>query len=251
MIKENYLKEKLKKNKLVFGTWNTVPSVALADIIASSGLDFVFIDFEHGPISIEKAQEMIIAYESRLVSPLVRVSGLDEMQILRTLDIGAHGIQVPNISKENDIKKIVNYAKFPPIGSRGLSPFTRSNNYNQINSIEYTKIANENTLIGINIESIEAANNINKLLDINEIDLYFIGLFDLSKSLGIPGLIDDNKVTEILKNIIKTVKNKNKYVGTIATNEKQIDRLIDLGVSFIVYSVDTFVIKEAYSDILK
>ena len=105
MRNKNFLKEKLISGQPVLGTWSIIPSAVTTDIIASTGLDFIIIDNEHGPISFETAQNMAIACESRMVSPIMRVGGVIEADILKALDIGMHGIQIPNVQSENDIKK--------------------------------------------------------------------------------------------------------------------------------------------------
>ncbi|SVE15717.1 uncharacterized protein METZ01_LOCUS468571, partial [marine metagenome] len=106
MIKRNFVLNKLKKNKAVIGTWIVVPSIISVDIITSTGLDFVIIDREHGPISFETAQEMIIACESRGVSPIMRVGDIEKSFIQNALDIGNHGIQIPNISNKIEAEKV-------------------------------------------------------------------------------------------------------------------------------------------------
>lgn len=105
MTNQNFLKEKLEKGQPVLGTWSIIPSTISTDIIASTGLDFIIIDAEHGPISFETAQNMVITCESRNVSPVMRVGTIDEADILKALDIGVHCIQIPNINTKNDVEK--------------------------------------------------------------------------------------------------------------------------------------------------
>ena len=152
MLKKNFLREKLASGRAVVGTWSVVPSVVLTDIIASSGIDFMIIDSEHGPIGSETAQNMVIACESRNVSPVMRVSGVVEGDILKALDIGVHCVQIPNITSSENIKSAITLAKYPPIGNRGFSPFTRAGGYSIEHAKELTKIANENVLLAIHVE---------------------------------------------------------------------------------------------------
>ena len=173
MNKCNFIKEKLYSGKAVLGTWSIIPSVELADIIASSGVDFIIIDSEHGPINFETAQRMAIACESREVSPIMRISSINENDILKALDIGMHGIQIPNISCKKDAEEIINFAKYPPIGNRGFSPFTRSGDYIPNDVKNLTMESNKNTLIGINIEDIDAINNIDEILSVKSLDIIF------------------------------------------------------------------------------
>ena len=124
MLKKNIIKKKLSKNLPVIGTWVVVPSIINIDIICSSGIDFIIIDREHGPITFETAQRMAIACESRNVSPLMRVGDIEKSFIQNALDVGVHGIQIPNINSKKDALEVINCSKYPPIGDRGFSPFT-------------------------------------------------------------------------------------------------------------------------------
>lgn len=251
MLKINYIKKKLESGKSVMGTWCIIPSPVVTDIISSSGLDFIIIDGEHSPISFETAQNMVMACESREVSPLMRVGSIDEAHILKALDIGIHGIQVPNVNKVEDVEKIINFCKYPPVGDRGFSPFTRAGNYSINNSTLLTNKANDNTLVGINIESTEAIKNIDEILKIEHLDLIFIGLFDLSKSLGIPGQINNKTVMEKLEVLTKKIIEAGKYPGTIATTPEKLDYFLSLDMRFILYLVDCEMLRDSYKNIVE
>lgn len=250
MLRRNFLKEKLESGRAVLGTWVGIPSPVVADIISSSGLDFIVIDTEHGPISFETAQNMIMSAESRRVSPCIRVPGLNESDILKALDIGTHCLQIPNISTRKDAELAVQLAKYPPIGKRGFSPFTRAGNYSVGAVKDLTQKANAAVLLAIHIEGKEAIDNIDEILKIIGIDIVFIGLFDLSKSLGIPGDIDNPKVVNYLKDLVKRTTKAGKYPGTIVANDQQLRKYSDFGVKYFTYSVDCEVISRSYNGIV-
>ena len=115
MLRKNFIKEKLEMGRPVFGTWSVIPSTVTTDIAASAGLDFIIIDREHGPISFETAQNMVMVCESRGVSPVMRVGAIDESDILKAMDIGVHCIQIPNVDTPQDVSSIIELAKYPPI----------------------------------------------------------------------------------------------------------------------------------------
>jgi len=246
MLKQNFIKEKLATGNPVIGTWTVIPSLVTTDIVSSSGLDFLIIDSEHGPINFESAQEMCMVCESNNVSPIMRLGGVIESELLRALDIGVHGVQVPNVSSIEETKKIVQYSKYPPQGNRGFSPYTRAGSYSKESSKKLFEESNENTLIAINIEGIEAIENIDSILSVNELDIVFIGTYDLSKALGIPGETTDSKIQETLKDLTKKINKSGKVTGTIATDLKQIDMYLDMGMSYIVYLVDCYVLNKGY-----
>jgi 4-hydroxy-2-oxoheptanedioate aldolase len=249
MMNKNFLKQKLLSGKPVLGTWSIIPSSITTDIIASTGLDFIIIDAEHGPISFETAQKMAIVCESRGVSPVMRLGSFNESDILKALDIGIHCIQIPNVKSINDVNKIVKFCKYPPQGERGFSPFTRAGNYSINNSTKLTKFSNKNTLIAINIEGTDAIENIDKILKVEEIDIIFIGLFDLSKALGIPGQVDNLKVQNHLKLLTNKILDSGKFPGTITTSKEKISSYLKLGIKYIVHLVDCEILSNSYREI--
>ena len=251
MLKKNYLKEKLNNNKLTIGTWNIIDSPMVVDVIASSGIDFIVIDAEHGAISYETAQIMIGLCESYNVTPIMRVGEINESLILRALDIGVHGVQLPNITTADDAKQFVQFAKYPPVGIRGFSPYTKAGLYDVANGKEMPKIANENTLLIANVEGQEGMNNLEQIVQVEGIDIIFIGLFDMSKSLGIAGDVQNPKVIQKLDEAIEIIHKYNKKVGSIASNLDMLEVLKDKQVDYLTYSVDTGMIKESYQNMIK
>jgi 4-hydroxy-2-oxoheptanedioate aldolase len=242
----NFLKEKLQAGQAVLGTWAVIPSEVTADVIAAAGLDFVIIDAEHGPIGFETAQRMAMACESRGVSPVMRVGGVIEAEVLRALDIGVHGLQVPNITRASDAEQVISFARFPPLGSRGFSPFTRAGGYSLANATALPEHANENTLVILNLESEECLAEVERIAALPGVDVFFIGLFDFSKSLGLPGQVDHPVVLSGMERICTIVRKAGKAVGTIATNEERMGRFCDMGMQYIVYLVDCEMLRSAY-----
>lgn len=249
MIKENFLKQKLSKNYNCLGTWSVIPNPVITDIIASSNFDFVILDQEHGPITFETLQNQIITCESNRCSPVVRVPKVSQEDILRALDIGAHGIQVPNIQNLDDIKYLIEYSKYPPLGNRGFSTFTRAGGYNLKNKNDLYNSANSNTLIGINIETKKALELTNKIAEIDEIDIIFYGTFDLSKDFGCPGDTNNKEIWAAINESNKYFLSKNKITGTIATNNKDLETHIALGMKYHLYKVDCGIISDAFNQI--
>ena len=246
MIKENFILNKLNNGQAVLGTFVINPSVISVDIIASTGIDFIIIDREHGPISFETAQLMAIACESRGVSPIMRVGDIELSFIQNALDIGMHGIQVPNVDTKQNAKDVIKFSKYPPDGLRGFSPFTRAGNYSIHNSRLLTKKANTNTAVILNIEGRDAVNNFDEILTVENADVYFVGLFDLSKSLGVPGDVSNPAVIHELKVIIEKANKLGKHVGTIATSEEKVSQFLEMGVKYIAYLVECEVLRSGY-----
>lgn len=251
MRNENFLQKKLASGQPVIGTWSVIPSAVTVDIIASTGVDFIIIDSEHGPINFETAQNMVMACESRGVSPVMRVATIDEGDILKALDIGVHAIQIPNISSKEDVLKVIEFSKYPPLGNRGFSPFTRANNYSKKNASSLPERANKNTLVAINIEGKEAIDNIDEILELDGLDILFIGLFDLSKALGMPGKTDSPEVFDYLSFLTKKITMAGKIPGTIATDRSKCHQFLEMGLKYIVYLVDCEILHTSYSEVVE
>jgi len=238
------LRETLKKGSFVLGTWCDLPSPAVVNVLAKAKLDFVIIDMEHGPMDYKIAQEMIMAAECEGVEALVRVSRLDESDILRALDIGATGVIVPHIESVADRKKVVAYAKFTPIGKRGFNPYVRSGGYCKANR-EYFNSQNEKTILGLILEGVGALKNLEAIIDDPHIDLIYIGTYDLSLALGLAGDVGHPKVLkELEKAAVKIIKAK-KSVGCMIHNPSDLIKFKKLGIQFITYKIDSAIIYDA------
>lgn len=242
------IKERLKNGEMVFGTWNNIPSASLMNAVGCSGIDFIVIDAEHGPISMETAEDLIRAAEVCGVAPIIRVSSNSDYLILRALDIGAHGIQVPHISTKEEASRVVQYSKYYPLGERGYSPFTRAGKYGY-EPKEHAKRSNEDTLIVINIEGKEGIRNLKDIVETDNIDVVFIGPYDLSQSLGKPGKVDDKEVINSIRNSVKIIKDKGLACGSFANDLTYLDILMDCGVQYLTYMVDSSLITETYRNL--
>lgn len=251
MIVKNYLQQKLNTGSAVIGTFSIVPSTVTAEIIAQSGIDFIIVDCEHGPATFETAQSIVVSCEAAKISPVIRVSGLHENEIAKAYDIGAHCVQVPNIRTKKEAQKAVQFSKYPPVGNRGYSPFTRAGGYCLSNAQKLTMHTNAHTLLAIHVEGEEAINNLDRILAVDGIDIIFVGLFDLSVALGIPGDIENPKIVKSLTRIVKKTLQTKKIAGTIATNTTQLQQCIASGIAYIAYSVDCDIIARSYKKITR
>ena len=249
MLKKNYSLDKLKNGHQILGTWNIINSPLVVDVICSTGIDFLVIDSEHGAVSYETAQTLAMVCESHLVSPIFRVGGVIEDQILRALDIGMHGVQVPNIRSAEEMHRLVEFAKYPPIGRRGFSPYTRAGGFDKGNAKKLTHVGNSNTYLIVNVEDEYGLNNLKDIVAIEAVDVIFIGLFDLSKSLGVPGDVESPLVLEKLSDAIDVIHAAHKKVGSIAASLGMLNLLKDMKVDYLTYSVDSGILFDGYTQI--
>ena len=116
----NKVKAKMDQGQKVIGSFFTMGSVPVLEILSMAGLDFLMIDTEHGPYDVETAQQLIIACESRGITPFVRVKDYNRNSVLKMLDVGAMGLLIPFIKNVDQVKELVGYAKYKPVGERGF-----------------------------------------------------------------------------------------------------------------------------------
>lgn len=238
------LKQRLKNGDVVLGTFNIIPSPSVVEAIGYGGLDFIIIDTEHGPVSIESAENLVRAAELAGLAPIIRVSHNESHMILRALDIGAHGVQVPHVSMRKEAESVVEYAKYHPEGRRGFSPFTRAAKYG-VEAKGHAAKSNENVIVVVNVEGIEGIKNLNKIADVPDIDVIFIGPCDLSQSLGKPGDVYDPEVIKHIRHSAGVIRNKGKACGAFAQDLKYLDILIDSGIQYIACMLDTALLLQA------
>lgn len=205
------VKEKLRKKMLTIGSWITLAHPAIAEIMAKAGFDWLVVDMEHSVITIREAEELIRVIELCSVVPLVRLSANDPVQIKRVMDAGAHGIIVPMVNTREDAIKVVNAVKYPPVGTRGVG-LARAQGYG-FEFEKYREWVNKESIVIVQIEHIEAVNNLEEILDVDGVDGSIIGPYDLSGSLGYPGEFDRQEVKQALLRYEDICKKMNKPMG--------------------------------------
>ncbi len=245
MPNEGELKQKLQAGETVIGPFTIVPSMTLIDAMGYAGMDFTIIDTEHGPISMETATDLVIAADGAGVAPIIRVGDNDERLILRALDIGSAGVQVPQINDTGDARKLVHSAKYSPLGERGLSIFTRAGEYFKGGSPNHTDRQNEETVVIGHIEGVRGLGNFDEIMTVDGIDVYFLGPYDISQSLGIPGQVTDPKVEDALKTACAKARAAGKSVGSYAKDIEMGRWLLSIGVQYLAYNVDATIYMEA------
>ncbi len=241
-------RNKIRKG-VVFGPFSKSTDPAIIESAGYAGFDFIILDLEHGPNSTENLQNLIRAAQVTGMLPIVRVKEKVPSLIGEVLDIGAGGIQVPQISNAGDVREVIKLARFAPEGMRGICCFVRAAGYSSVEKEKYFKEAN-NTLIIIQLEGEEAINNIDEILDVEGFDIIFIGPYDLSQSLGVPGEVDHPLVVEKMEQIIKKCNEKGITVGTFTNSKEDAARWMKLGVRYVSYSVDIGIYYDSCKKIL-
>ena len=245
------IKEKLKKGEIVVGPFVIIPSVTMVDTLGFSGMDFCILDTEHGPLSIETANELVIASHATGISPIIRVGSKEEWPILRALDIGSDRVQVPQINTKSDAEKVINAAKYSPLGNRGVSIFTRAGKYFSSEGKNHTDEQNDKTMVIVHIEGEEGLNNLDSIMEVNGIDVLFLGPYDISQSLGVPGDVRNPIVEKALKEASINARDNGRVVGSYAKDIEMAKWLIDQGVQYLSVNVDATIYMQACENIAK
>lgn len=242
-ILENF-RNKLQNDECVYGVFMKTGDPMFVEAASLGGFDFVILDTEHGPVSIENQQNNIRAAEARDAVPIIRLKDSGENTIGKALDIGAYGIQVPQINSAADAEKIVKFAKFYPYGMRGVCRFVRAADYSAMDRYEYFENS-KNILIILQLEGVKAIENLDEILEVEGVDILFIGPYDLSQSLGIPGQVNNPLVVEEMKKIVERARKKNKVIGTFVDTPEDLIMWRNLGVKYLSYSVDVGIFLDA------
>ena len=239
------LKQKLKNNELTIGSWVMIGNPASVEVMALAGFEWLVIDIEHTSIDLQTTENLIRTVQSKNIEALVRVSKNEEVVIKKVLDMGADGIIVPMVSSKEDAIKAVNYAKYPPLGKRGVGLYRASGYGTKFE--EYKKWVNEELVIIVQIEHIDAVKNIDDILQIEGIDGTIIGPYDLSGSMGHPGEFEKNDVKKAVQKVLDKCKEQNMPSGfhVVDTNPSKVQEKVDQGCTFLAYGIDYFFMRDS------
>jgi 4-hydroxy-2-oxoheptanedioate aldolase len=229
-------REKIGKG-VVLGTFSKSSDPAFVEVMGHAGFDFVVLDLEHGPNNVLSLQNLIRAAEVSGLLPIVRVNEDTPSHIGQVLDVGAGGIQVPKVQSRQDVERIIQAARFSPQGMRGVCRFVRAADYSSTDRGAYFAESNA-TLLILQLEGQEAVENIEEILSVPGVDIVFIGPYDLSQSLGIPGEVRNPKVSEAMTKIVARCIQRKVLVGTFVDTLEDARRWRAAGVKYLCYSVD-------------
>jgi 4-hydroxy-2-oxoheptanedioate aldolase len=224
----------------LIGPFVRIARPQVVEMLAMAGYDFGVLDLEHGgTVNMDDVYTLILAAENRGIKLLARIPGVNEMYIKWLLDLGIGGLQIPHIKTKADAERAVAYAKFHPMGERGLCRFVRAAEFSNIPKEEYITKANSRSIIVLQIEGVEGAENIEEISSVEGVDVIFVGPYDLSQSMGLTGQIWHPDVTAAITRIIDICKSKNIVTGVFTDTPAGIKHWSSLGVKYLNYRIDT------------
>lgn len=231
---QNILKQKLARGETTVGMWITLESPSISEIAATLGYDWVVIDTEHGHLDFKEVVEHIRATRNSTTTPLVRIQEIEQGVIKRVLDLGAHGILVPQVVDAAEVERSVRFAKYPPRGVRGVGG-ERATLWG-MGLKDRTRSANEETMVIPFLETVAAGEAIGEILDVPGVDAIFFGPADFSASSGSLGDWEGPGVAERLLELKETIQARGVACGIMATDvedalmrRRQGFRMIGLG----------------------
>lgn len=216
------LKRRLRAGGTAFGAWLSIADPVVAEIMATSGFDYVIIDTEHAPWSLESLQSALMTFKGEQTVPIVRVPWNDQVHIKQALDVGADGILAPMVRTVDEAQALLRACRYPPAGIRGFGP-RRASNYNR-NTDDYVATANESIIVMPQIEDIRTVDIIDEILTLG-VDAICIGPNDLSGSAGLLRQHEHPTVRSALDRILSAAKAHGIAVcaGIALPAEKQVD----------------------------
>jgi 2-dehydro-3-deoxyglucarate aldolase/4-hydroxy-2-oxoheptanedioate aldolase len=223
----------------------------IGHILKEAGCDFVFLDMEHSGFSFETVKSAIRYFEAAGVPVIVRVPALSNDMLARACDMGAEGLIAPMISTAAQAQAMVDSIKYFPRGKRGVGLQMAHDNYRAAPVGEALAAANDRTCVICLIETAEGAKNADAIAAVKDVDCLWVGHFDLSVSLGIPGQFEHPDFLRAMDGIAAAAKKHNKALGRLVANTAQGIAQFKQGFSFCCYSGDIWVLRDALASAVK
>ncbi len=232
------LKSRLSRSELTIGSWVTLGHPSIAEIMAAAGFDWLVLDMEHSVLELSEVQSLIQVLDGKQCPAIVRLTSNHPDQIKRVMDAGATGVMVPMIKSAADAKAAVDGVYYPPRGQRGVG-LARAQGYG--NSFQaYRQWLDENAVIVVMIEHVDAVKAIDSILAVPGIDAYIIGPYDLSGSMGRPGDLNHPDVQAAIAQVLEAAHRANKPGGIhfIEPDLEALQQRIQAGFNFLGYGLD-------------
>ena len=233
------LKNKFKKIQKVRGAMIFEffsPGIPL--VLKNSGCEFVIFDMEHGGMSLEQFKRLSVISRAVGIYPMIRIPELKYNYIARSLDLGSYGIMIPMVNDEKEAAEIVKYSKYPPYGLRGAGFGFAHNDYKNDKPKDLMKAANENLINILQIESKNGLENVEKIAQLKHVDCLWVGHFDLTNFLGVPGEFQSKIYLDAINRIVNAAKSANKSLGIMVSSREDMVFYDKLGFNIIAVGTE-------------
>ena len=236
-MQANRVKRILREGGLALGTYTGgIADPQIVEIIGHAGFDAAFIDMEHTSFDLRDVQLMVMAAERVGITPIVRTPGFDPALILRLLDMGVQGIQVPHISDARAAREAVKAVRYAPLGERGMAGSSRASDYGVISTSEHMERSNREITLAVMVEDLPALGEIDAIAATEGVDIVAVGPSDMSRALGVAGTADHPKLVEAVRRVGEAVRKGGVARLALPMNHPALPRdaaqLRDLGVGY-------------------
>ncbi|MGE3803242.1 MAG: HpcH/HpaI aldolase/citrate lyase family protein [Gemmataceae bacterium] len=238
------IKERLAAQKVVrvIGV-GQLCSPKLIEMIGLHGrFDAVWLDQEHGGLSIAQLEQAALAARARGIDSFVRLAATDYATVMRVLEAGAGGIMAAQVRSAKEAEDIVRWAKFHPHGQRGVNGTGVDGRFGTMKLADYFERANEETFIAIQIENREAVEDVERIAAVKQVDLLFVGPADLSQSLGVPGDIKHPEVWQAIERVARAAQANGIHWAILPRDPEHAKRCVGLGCRMLSMGLDTWVV---------
>jgi len=219
-------------------------SRGISALVASAGCEFVIFDMEHSGLDFDRVADLLAWARGTDVTPIVRVPDLTYDYIARCLDSGALGVMIPNVGGEAEARRAVEMAKYPPMGRRGLGLGQANTGYEPVDTAAYLAEANAQTLIIAQVESPIGVEQADRMAALDGVDILWVGHYDLTASLGIPGQFDHPRYEEAVRTVIEACRRHGKAAGFQPGSPEQAQWALSRGFTCLSYGVDSSVYRQ-------
>ena len=219
-------------------------------ILKNAGCEFIIFDMEHGGLSLEQFKVLATISNSNQISPLIRIPEVSYNYVARALDLGASGIMAPMVNTAEEAVKLVKSSKYPPEGIRGAGFGFAHDNYNNQNPLKYIKKANDELINIIQIETKYGLENVESIAAIDGVDCLWVGHFDLTNFLGIPGDFTSSIYLDAIKRVVDAGKINKKSLGIMVNNNDELEMYSELGFNMIAVGTEMNILSRSISQII-
>ncbi|MGL4723782.1 MAG: 2-keto-3-deoxy-L-rhamnonate aldolase [Scandinavium sp.] len=243
-ILANPFKAALLRGETQIGLWLSSTTAYMAEIAATSGYDWLLIDGEHAPNTLQDLYHQLQAVAPYASQPVIRPVDDNRSLIKQVLDIGTRTLLIPMVESAEQAKAIVSATRYPPLGVRGVGAgVARAARWGRVEN--YMARANDELCVLIQVETKTALENLDAILDVEGIDGVFIGPADLSASLGYPDNAGHPEVQQVIEQSIKRIRAAGKAAGFLAVDPEMAKKCLSWGANFVAVGVDTMLYTEA------
>ena len=251
---KNILREKMLRGERTIGSFFELGSASVVECLGLAGLDYIIVDTEHGAFDPLAAVEYIRVAKQYGMTPLARVQEISRPAVLKLLDAGAMGLIIPDVNTVEEVEKIVGWGKYMPLGRRGVAPSAGTDfwlsDYASQGLEHYFEVSNRETVLFPQCETVGCLENIERIAALPGVDGIFVGPFDLSASMGIPGQFEKPEFQQALRRILAACRAAGKPAMIYAATEQKVKEGFDMGFDSVTYNMDALVLAQAYKEML-